>query len=134
MKLFFYIILFIIIEIYLFDINYDNDLYSFYNSLNKDIIINYSNLNYKIFGINFIALFCKFNNMNLIMNDILTLNISQVNFNLVNNDNNNNYYEDKNIMIINRNVSNNIVNRVDYFIYDNNGEIIEMENKKIEVI
>ena len=134
MKLFFYIILFIIIEINLFDINYDNDLYSFYNSLNKDIIINYSNLNYKIFGINFIALFCKFNNMNLIMNDILTLNISHVNFNLVNNDDNNNYYEDKNIMIINRNVSNNIVNRVDYFIYDNNGEIMEMENKKIEVI
>ena len=81
MNLFFYIILIIIIEIDLFDIKYDNDLYTFYNSLNKDIIIKYSNLNYKIFGINFIALFCKFNNINLIMNDILNLNISQVNFN-----------------------------------------------------
>ena len=41
MKLFFYCILIIIIEIYLFDIKYDKDLYTFYNSLNKDIIIKY---------------------------------------------------------------------------------------------
>jgi hypothetical protein len=38
-------------------------------------------------------------------------------------------------VIINRNVSNNIVNRVDYFIYDNKGEIIDIEIKeKIKII
>ena len=93
---------------FLIDIKYDNNLSSFYNLLNEEIINNYSNLNYKIIGLNFIAIFCKYNNINLIMNDILNLNISKVDLSLLKNEIiYNGYNEDLNIVIINRNVSNN---------------------------
>ena len=41
MNLFLYIVLIIIYEVFLIDIKYDNNLSSFYNLLNEEIINNY---------------------------------------------------------------------------------------------
>ena len=106
------------------------NLYNFYKELNSNLLNEYCNNSTILICNDFIGKFYKFNKEEMINEKSKEMNISKLNSNNIFNDLSDNY----NIMIINRNVSNNIVNRVDYFIYDNNGEIIEMENKKIEII
>ena len=106
------------------------NLYNFYKELNRNLLIEYCNNSTILICNDFIGKFYKYNKEEMINEKSKEMNISKLNSNNIFNELSDNY----NIMIINRNVSNNIVNRVDYFIYDNNGEIIEMENKKIEVI
>ena len=106
------------------------NLYNFYKELNRNLLNEYCNNSTILICNDFIGKFYKFNKEEMINEKSKEMNISKLNSNNIFNELSDNY----NIMIINRNVSNNIVNRVDYFIFDNNGEIIEIENKKIEVI